>query len=296
MLASEIGALGEGVWRDHPQKFVGNSMLPLLSARGDAADESFVDGMAPTPELLRCPYLLQVLSSFGAVLGRTRLMRLAGQAEVSPHVDGSYYWAERVRVHVPIVTQPTVRFVCGGATINMQEGECWIFDTWREHKVYNEANEQRIHLVADTVGGGDFWSLVDHGRPHDASPAGWQARHVVPSASPIAPPLVCERYNFPRIMSPWEMQHHLQGFNGDVVEQQSEVAVQARIACLRLARTWRGLWARYGDSGEGFDAYRAALQAFLDELPHDVERLGLLNGTPWYRAVVAVVLKSAVRD
>ena len=122
VLAAEIDALGEGVWRDHPQKFPGNSMLPLLAVGGDPANESFAGAMAPTPELLRCPYLVQVMASFGATLGRTRLMRLAGQAEVTPHVDQGYYWAERVRVHVPIVTQPTVRFECGAAVINMAAG------------------------------------------------------------------------------------------------------------------------------------------------------------------------------
>jgi hypothetical protein len=70
-LAAEIDALGEGVWRDHPQKFPGNSMLPLLAAGGDPANESFVGEMQPTPELLRCPYLVQVMASFGAVLGRS---------------------------------------------------------------------------------------------------------------------------------------------------------------------------------------------------------------------------------
>ena len=295
LLASEIGALGEGVWRDHPQKFAGNSMLPLLAARGNAGDESFIGGMAPTPELLRCPYLLQVLSSFEAVLGRTRLMRLAGQAEVSPHVDGSYYWAERVRVHVPIRTQPTVRFVCGGETINMAEGECWIFDTWREHKVYNDANEQRIHLVADTVGSGEFWSLVERGRPHGANPPGWRPRNVAPIQSAVAPTLLCEYYNLPLVMNPWEMQHHLQGFNDELVDQQSLDAMRVRRACVHLMNAWRGLWAQYGDSGEGAEVYRAALQAFLDELPETVGNLGLRNGTPWFHAVAAVVLKPAVR-
>ena len=58
-------------------------MLPLLAVGGAPANESFAGTMMPTPELLRCPYLMQVMASFGATLGRTRLMRLAGQAEVS---------------------------------------------------------------------------------------------------------------------------------------------------------------------------------------------------------------------
>jgi hypothetical protein len=180
VLAAEIEALGEGVWRDHPQKFPGNSMLPLLAVDGEPANESFAGTMAPTPELLRCPYLMQVMASFGATLGRTRLMRLAGQAEVTPHVDQGYYWAERVRVHVPIVTQPTVRFECGEVAIHMAAGECWIFDTWRNHNVINDASQSRIHLVADTVGGEAFWDLVAAGRGHDADRGAWKAIHVPP--------------------------------------------------------------------------------------------------------------------
>jgi hypothetical protein len=271
-------------------------MLPLLASRGNAGDESFFGEMEPTPELLGCPYLMEVLSSFGAILGRTRLMRLAGQAEVSSHVDRSYYWTERVRVHVPIRTQPSVRFMCGGETIHMAEGECWIFDTWREHKVLNDASEQRVHLVADTVGGGDFWSLVDQGRPHDARPEGWQVRNVISTQTRNAPTLICERYNLPRVMSPWEMDHHLQGFNGQLIDQDSTDATQMRMACVRLTRAWRGLWAHFGDSAEGAVAYRALLQAFLDELPETVGNHGLRNGITWFQAVAAAVLQPAVRD
>ena len=63
VLAAEVDALGESVWRDHPQKFPGNSMLPLLAAGGDPANESFIGEMSPTPELLRCPYLFKTIAS-----------------------------------------------------------------------------------------------------------------------------------------------------------------------------------------------------------------------------------------
>jgi len=295
VLASEIAALGETPWRDHPQKFAGNSMLPLLAAGGDPANESLADAMAPTPELLRCPYLMQVLASLGAVLGRTRLMRLAGQAEVSAHVDADYYWTERVRVHVPIRTRPGVRFLCGGESTHMGEGECWIFDTWREHRVVNDAQEQRIHLVADTVGGAEFWSLVDRGRPHGAQPQGWTPRNIAPADPAAVPALVCERYNVPRVMSPWELQHHLQGFNAEFAEPESRDAMLIGQASVRLVRAWRGLWARYADSGDGSADYRAALQAFLDALPESAMGRSLHNGTPWFRAVASAVLKPAVR-
>ena len=81
---------------------------------------------------------MQVLASIGATWGRTRLMRLSGQARSPRTSTSNYYWRERVRVHVPIVTQPTVRFTCGDAEVNMRAGECWIFDTWRMHNVVND--------------------------------------------------------------------------------------------------------------------------------------------------------------
>ena len=132
-LADEVLAIDESSWLPHPNGLPGNTALTLITTEGVAESNRLYGPMLPTKHLLRCPYLMQVLASIGATWGRTRLMRLSGQAEVRMHVDIHYYWRERMRVHVPIVTQPTVRFHCGDATINMAAGECWIFDTWRPH-------------------------------------------------------------------------------------------------------------------------------------------------------------------
>ena len=293
VLAAEVEALGEAVWRDHPQKFPGNSMLPLLAAGGEPANESFIGEMAPTPELLRCPYLFQVIASLGAVAGRTRLMRLAGQAEVTPHVDQGYYWTDRVRVHVPIVTQPTVRFQCDGVVVNMAAGECWIFDTWREHKVENDATRSRIHLVVDTVGGPAFWELVARGRTHDAPPKDWSPRLVTPATVP--PPLARERYNIPVVMSPWEIHYRLNGLL-DEADQAAQPTRDARRLVDGFFRAWRSLWVQYADSGEGVEHYLAALYGFLEGLPPSIAQLPLRNGTRWMDGVLALVGKMAVRQ
>ena len=118
----------------------------------------------------------------GATVGRTRLMRLAGMAEVKRHVDQGYYWAERVRIHVPIVTQPTVRFECGGQVVNMAAGECWIFDTWRQHRV-----DKRRHRIATwsstrwaAAGSGTSWIAV----AFPAQADGWQPQIPPPGRIP----------------------------------------------------------------------------------------------------------------
>jgi hypothetical protein len=102
--------------------------LPLIAAHGDPGSDAVRGPMRPTPQLEQCPYLRQVLSTFGAVLGRTRLMRLQGQGEVTAHVDIDYYWREHVRIHVPIQTQPEVTFYCAEQSTHMAAGDCWIFD------------------------------------------------------------------------------------------------------------------------------------------------------------------------
>lgn len=292
LLATEIAELGEGPWRPHPQGFAGNSMLPLVAIGGDAANESFTGAMQPTPELQRCPYLWQVFDSLGATIGRSRLMRLSGHAEVSRHADQGYYWTDRVRVHVPIVTQPTVRFECGDATIHMAAGECWIFDTWRQHRVINDATDSRVHLVVDTVGGGGLWDLIGRGRSHNiprgagAGAGGWQAMLVPPQAGRVEP-FPCETINVPVVMSPWELNSHLSLLFADAVPHPQLQPVRA--SALRFARAWQGLWFQFGDRPEGHAQFRQTLTAFLEEVSGPAQPLLLNNELHWFTALMAMV-------
>ena len=280
-MAAEIAELGEDGWMPHPQGLPGNSMLPLIAVDGDPANEGFAGRMSPTPQLQRCPYVTQVLASLGATLGRTRLMRLAGQAEVTRHVDQGYYWAERVRVHVPVATEPSVRFECGDAAVHMAAGECWIFDTWRQHRVLNDANAARIHLVADTVGGGAFWDLVARGRPTPRrQEQEWRPALLRPDAGAM-PALATESFNVPTVMSPWELNAHFRLLFSDAKQHPQLNATL--IVTQRFMRNWQGLWARYGDADEeGRPHYRQALHRFIDEVREPSRGIELDNGLAWF--------------
>jgi hypothetical protein len=291
-MSSEVEFLGEAPWKPHPQGFPGNSMLPLVAVGGDPDDESFDGEMQPTPHLRRCPYLMRVLAALGATVGRTRLMRLAGQAEVNRHADQGYYWTERVRVHVPIVTQPTVRFECGDAATHMAAGECWIFDTWRQHRVVNDATQARIHLVCDTVGGGRFWQLVAQGRPHDASKASWRPAVVEPGDG--SGDLRCERVNIPVVMTPWELNSHFGLLFSDAIPHPQLALV--RHSAMRLVQQWQGLWAAYGDHEDGHALFRETLRRFFDEIKPASPQLRLRNELLLYNVMVAVIGKFGVRE
>jgi Aspartyl/Asparaginyl beta-hydroxylase len=292
-LAAEIGAIPEASWRPHPQGFPGNSMLPLVAVNGDPANESFAGPMRPTEHLLRCPYLTQVFANLGATVGRSRLMRLAGQAEVTRHADQGYYWAERVRVHIPVVTQPTVRFECGGETINMAEGECWIFDTWRQHSVVNDASASRIHLVIDTVGGGQFWDHVGRGRAHNGPqvPPMWTPQRVLPREGMIAE-FACETANVPTVMTPWELNSHFGLLFADARPHPNLQPVRA--ATQRFTKKWQGLWFHYGDQPAGHAEFRQALMAYINEVKATAQPLILNNELSWYSAMQTLIARVAV--
>ncbi len=293
-LAREVLALGSDVWREHPQKFPGNFALPLISAGGDPESDATAGAMRPTEHLGRCPYLMQVLARLGAVWGRTRLMKLSGQAEVSPHADVNYYWRERVRVHVPILTRPTVRFLCGDAEVNMKPGECWIFDTWRQHRVINAADDERIHLVADTVGSLEFWDLVSQGRaPGHSSAPNWSAQVVAPQAGERAA-LRYESVNTPDVMTPWELREHLNFLLRDLSPHPQAAAIHQIVG--RFQTQWQALWSEFGTDRSGWPAYRQALNVIdraIEQIAPDAE---IVNGSMFMRVLRTMVLGIALAD
>jgi Aspartyl/Asparaginyl beta-hydroxylase len=294
LLAREIATIPESAWRPHPAGFAGNDFLPLVAVNGDPANETFDGPMRPTPYLSgEAPYLWQTLASLGAVLGRTRLMRLSGHAEVSEHCDVNYYWRERMRVHVPIVTQPVVKFYCGDAVAHMAAGECWIFDTWSLHRVINDQTHARIHLVADTVGGDRMLQWMAQGRmPDRAPPAGWSPRVVAPGAERAH--IDFETLNVPVVMSPWEIREHLNFLLAETAPNQPSVTEVARLAS-RFAHGWRAVWSAHGENEAGWPRYQALLDGFMRDLK--AARAGdllLVNHVDFLETVRSMVLEFAL--
>jgi len=295
-LAAEVGRLGDDAWREHPQKYPGNYALPLISVDGDPASDSIAGPMQPTEYLRRCPYLQHVLARLGAVWGRTRLMKLAAGAEVTPHADINYYWRDRVRVHIPVLTHPEVRFICGDSEVNMAAGECWIFDTWRPHRVINPVEQERIHLVADTVGSEAFWGFAERGRtPGHGDFRDWRMEEFDLAGAVEAPAnLAFEAINVPQVMTPWELRNHLQFILDHVTPHPHMAVVQRQSA--RFIANWQALWARYGESRDGWPAYRAALDAFAHYMETYGEALRLINGMRFLATLRSMVLGVVLAD
>ena len=294
-LAGEVGQFAETEWRKHPQGHAGNTAIPFVAANGVPDDDAVRGPMRPTPLLDRCPYIKQVLAALGAVVGRTRLMRIAGQGEATRHVDTNYYWSQRTRVHVPIITYPGVRFLCGAQEVFMPAGECWLFDTWRLHNVLNPDDRPRIHLVCDTVGSAEFWDMVDKAeRPFvDADAVGVAEPRFVPFVAGKDATFDCETVNFPVVMTPWEQECQLAAILEDLTTADANRVAELEGVLRRFHRQWKGLWAKFGDSPAGESAYRsvsAELQAALTGF----QGLALDNGVSATETVLQWVVRPAL--
>lgn len=259
-LQAEIQQFPPEEWRAHPQGFAGNAALILVSSGGGENDD-LAGEMRASPRLARCPYLRQVLASFHTVIGRSRLMRLDPGAEVTPHTDIDYYWRERIRIHIPVVTDPQVRFQCGASTIHMRAGDAWVFDNWQPHRVINPSGITRIHLVVDTVGSAEFWRLVASG----SAPGNEPAIPLVEFDQQQHADFPLERFNREPLAHPSTVRSMTQELIADMRNQPARQPNQdqAEQVLIDLANQWQALWAVHGPEPAGHAHFALLLERSL---------------------------------
>jgi hypothetical protein len=258
-LQAEVAALPSEAWVSHPDRLPGNSAARLISVGG--AETDAVHGqMLPTRWLEGMPYLRQALAGFGVVWSRSRLMRLASGVGVPEHADINYHWHTRVRLHIPVFTQPAVRFHCDGEAVHMAAGEAWIFDNWRRHHVENNADAERIHLVADTTGTAAFWRLACGPTPPRAQ---WRTMAWDPGASPD---LLTEDDQRAPVMPAAEAQWLIDDLCAELALADDTADARARAARFgKLLESfmfdWRQLCALHGVSGRGLEDFQRLVDA-----------------------------------
>ncbi|MBQ0959464.1 sulfotransferase [Ideonella sp. 4Y11] len=293
-LAQEVQALPPQAWVSHPNAFDGNTACRLITVDG-AENDDVTGRMAMTPHLQATPYIRQVLAHFGVVWGRSRLMRLAPGAKVPEHADMNYHWFSRVRVHIPVLTRPGVKFWCEDECVYMAPGEAWIFDNWRLHRVENDTDQERIHLVADTSGSAAFWNMARGAHPAQAlQHVGFQPGREVS--------LALERYNTFRVMPPSELESLLADLAADLAPKAAVGGTVHDVANFQsllrsFCHDWRQLWALYADSDDGLEHFRYMAQALREVTQGHGDRLVMRsNQAPTMRVLMARVARYLVSE
>ncbi len=98
----------------------------------------------------------KILDKIPAEKERVRLMKLEAGTIIAKHtdkVDKDIKSGKVVRLHIPVITNKNVKmfsWLSGGlAEFHMAKGECWWLDVSLPHKVENNSETDRVHLVVD---------------------------------------------------------------------------------------------------------------------------------------------------
>lgn len=148
---------GEG-WTPHfvERNYAGEwGAIPLRAARGAEHPILMITAhpgaeCVDAPPLRRTPYFRELLATFDCPLNAVRLMRLGAGSSILEHCDPGLCAEEgRVRLHIPIRTNPDVRFHVNGRAVAMRPGEVWYLRLSDPHRVDNRGESERVHLVID---------------------------------------------------------------------------------------------------------------------------------------------------
>lgn len=91
-----------------------------------------------------------LLARIDMTISSARLLRLEAGTCIREHCDPDLGDPEGdVRLHVPILSAPGVEFLLEGQVVPMLPGECWFLDLARPHRVDNQSEQARVHLVID---------------------------------------------------------------------------------------------------------------------------------------------------
>jgi len=86
----------------------------------------------------------------GSVIRAMAAKLLAGK-KITPHVDRHPSFHRGHRIHIPITTNPRVRFMIDGQPYQFKIGEAYEINNQKTHSVMNKGDEDRITFIFDYV-------------------------------------------------------------------------------------------------------------------------------------------------
>ncbi|MEX2497146.1 MAG: aspartyl/asparaginyl beta-hydroxylase domain-containing protein [Woeseia sp.] len=87
----------------------------------------------------------------GGTVIRAMAAKLLAGGKITPHVDRHPSFHSGHRIHVPISTNPRVRFMIDGQPYQLEVGEAYEINNQLTHSVMNKGSEDRITFIFDYV-------------------------------------------------------------------------------------------------------------------------------------------------
>ena len=161
----------EGDWTVLPLRAPASAIHPVQMIYSDPSCDAYAD----TALLAACPAIAAALEAFQCPLESVRLMRLGAGSVIKTHTDHDLDVEHgRVRLHVPVDTNPGVDFRLNGEQVVLGEGECWYLRLSDPHSVANRGDRDRIHLVVDAIVSPWLYELLERADAEQPRVAGSQ--------------------------------------------------------------------------------------------------------------------------
>ena len=85
----------------------------------------------------------------GGTIIRAMAAKLLARGRIAPHFDSHATFRRSHRIHVPITTNPRVRFMIDGKPYRMEIGQAYEINNQQNHSVINSGAEDRITFIFD---------------------------------------------------------------------------------------------------------------------------------------------------
>ncbi len=96
-------------------------------------------------------HIINTYYTSGGMLLRAMAAKLKAGGRISPHVDSLESFHMGHRIHVPITTNPAVRFMIEGKPYRFEVGKVYELNNQKTHSVMNMSKEDRISFIFDYV-------------------------------------------------------------------------------------------------------------------------------------------------
>lgn len=126
--------------------FTNASNWPNAEVRKEPGWDRIADVAVPVMhEILEKHYPL------GGTIIRAMAAKLVAGGKIKPHNDSHPSFHCGHRIHVPITTNPRVRFMIDGRPYQLQVGQAYELNNQKQHSVMNKGIEDRITFIFDYV-------------------------------------------------------------------------------------------------------------------------------------------------
>ncbi len=93
--------------------------------------------------------LIERCYSPGGTIIRAMAAKLLAGGRINPHFDAHHSFRVSHRIHVPITTNPRVRFMIDGKPFKPEIGKAYEINNQKTHSVINTGTEDRITFIFD---------------------------------------------------------------------------------------------------------------------------------------------------